>query len=191
MHGSNNPTGVDVRSDKDTIPFHPYYTIKDFVGFGVFFIVFACFVFFAPNYLGHPDNYIEANPMVTPEHIVPEWYFLPFYAILRSIPNKLGGVIAMVGAIMILFALPWIDKSKVRSGTYRPLFKKFYWIFIIDVAFLGYLGGQPPEGIFVMLSQMATLYYFVHFLLILPLINLIEKPLPEPNSINESYNKKG
>jgi ubiquinol-cytochrome c reductase cytochrome b subunit len=185
-HGSNNPTGVDVKTPKDTIPFHPYYTIKDFVGFGVYFIIFAGFVFFAPNYLGHPDNYIEANPMVTPEHIVPEWYFLPFYAILRSIPNKLAGVLAMFASIGILFALPWLDKSKVRSANYRPLFKKFYWIFVIDAVVLGYLGGKPPEGIYLIAGQIATLYYFFHFLVVVPVVSKIENTLPVPDSIDEA-----
>jgi ubiquinol-cytochrome c reductase cytochrome b subunit len=185
-HGSNNPLGVDVKTEKDTIPFHPYYTIKDCVGFGVFFIVFCYFVFFAPNYMGHPDNYIPANPLVTPAHIVPEWYFLPFYAILRSIPNKLGGVIGMFGAILILFALPWLDKSEVRSATFRPIFKKFYWLLIADCLLLGYVGGKPVEGIYITLGQIAAFYYFMHFLVIIPLICRIEKTSPLPNSISES-----
>lgn len=185
VHGSNNPTGVEVKSRRDTIPFHPYYTVKDFVGFGVFFIVFAYFVFYQPNYLGHPDNYIQADPMVTPPHIVPEWYFLPFYAILRAIPSKLGGVIAMFGAIAILFALPWLDKNKVKSATYRPLFKVFYWIFIADVLLLGYIGGNPPEGWYILFGRLATLYYFAHFLAIIPLLGVYEKTLPEPQSISE------
>ncbi len=185
-HGSNNPTGVEVKTEKDTIPFHPYYTIKDFVGFGVYFLIFAAFVFFAPNYLGHADNYIEANPMVTPEHIVPEWYFLPFYAILRSVPNKLAGVIAMFASIGILFALPWLDSSKVKSSNYRPLFRKFYWIFVIDAIILGFLGGKPPEGMYLIAGQIATLYYFFHFLVIVPVVSKIENTLPLPNSIDEA-----
>ena len=184
QHGSNNPTGVDAKTDKDTIPFHPYYTIKDFVGFVIYFILFAYFVFFAPDYLGHPDNYIPANPMVTPNHIVPEWYFLPFYAILRSIPDKLAGVVAMISSILILFALPWLDKSKVKSMAYRPLSRFFFWIFIADSILLGYLGGQPPEGIFVILGAFATFYYFTHFLLITPLVSRWEKTCPLPESID-------
>ena len=184
MHGSNNPTGVDVKSKKDTIPFHPYYTVKNFVGLGVYLIIFAYFVFYQPNYLGHPDNYIESNPMVTPEHIVPEWYFLPFYAILRAIPNKLGGVIAMFSAILILFFLPWLDYSKVRSASYRPIFKVTYWVFILDVVALGYIGGNPPEGIYILLGRLATFYYFLHFLVIVPLLSKYERHLPLPKSIS-------
>jgi ubiquinol-cytochrome c reductase cytochrome b subunit len=186
IHGSNNPTGVEVKSKSDTIPFHPYYTIKDFLGLGAFGLLFAYFVFYQPNYLGHPDNYIPANPMVTPEHIVPEWYFLPFYAILRSIPNKLGGVIAMFGAIFVLFLLPWLDTSKVRSGAYRPKFKIFYWIFIFDVIVLGFIGGNPPEGIYITIGMIATFYYFLHFLVILPILGKYEKTLPLPKSISDA-----
>ncbi|MCE3231959.1 MAG: cytochrome b [Rickettsiaceae bacterium] len=187
--GSNNPTGVEVKSDKDTIPFHPYYTVKDFFGFGVFFIVYAYFIFFYPNYLGHPDNYIPADPMVTPAHIVPEWYFLPFYAILRAIPDKLGGVVMMFGALLILFALPWLDTSKVKSGAYRPAFKIFFWLFAFNFVALAYLGGKPPEGIYVLASRAATLYYFAYFLLILPLLGKYEKTKQLPESIDTAYKK--
>lgn len=186
MHGSNNPTGVEVKSKKDTIPFHPYYTVKDFVGFGVFFLIYGYFVFFAPNYLGHPDNYIPADPMVTPAHIVPEWYFLPFYAILRAIPDKLGGVVMMFGSLLILFALPWLDSSKVKSGMFRPWFKAFFWLFTLNFILLGYLGAKPPEGIYVILSRCATFYYFAYFLLILPWLGKNEKTRPLPKSISES-----
>src|SRR3989338_9103168 len=137
--GSNNPAGVEIKTKKDIIPFHPYFTIKDMVGFCVFFLVFGYFLFFYPNSLGHPDNYIPANPMVTPAHIVPEWYFLPFYAILRAVPDKLGGVLMMFGAIMLLFFLPYLDRSKTISGAYRPLFKKFFWLFILNFIFFFYL----------------------------------------------------
>src|SRR5690606_19319844 len=130
----------------DAIPFHPYYTVKDCLGFGVFFFIFAWFIFFSPNSLGHPDNYIPANPMVTPAHIVPEWYFLPFYAILRAIPDKLGGVIAMFAAIIVLFFLPWIDRSKVRSAVFRPTYKVMFWLFVVDCIVLGYIGAKPAEG---------------------------------------------
>lgn len=188
--GSNNPTGVDPKSDKDTIPFHPYYTVKDFFGFGVFFLLYGYFIFFAPNYLGHPDNYIPADPMVTPAHIVPEWYFLPFYAILRAIPDKLGGVLFMFGALIVLFFLPWLDSSKVKSGAYRPLFKVFFWIFAVNFVMLGYLGGQPPEGIYVILSRLATAYYFIYFLAILPWLGKFEKTLPLPESIDAACKKK-
>ncbi|MDB2414493.1 cytochrome b/b6 [Rickettsiales bacterium] len=190
IHGSNNPTGVEVKTQKDTIPFHPYYTVKDFVGFGFFFILFAYFVFYEPNYLGHPDNYIPADPMVTPAHIVPEWYFLPFYAILRAIPDKLGGVLFMFGSILILFALPWLDTSKVKSGAYRTLFKPVYWLFIANFVFLGWLGGKPAEGIYVILARFATLYYFAYFLFFLPLLGKIEKTKPLPESISAACEGK-
>lgn len=189
IHGSSNPTGVEVKSEKDTIPFHPYYTIKDFLGFGVFLIIFSYFLFFHPNSLGHPDNYIPANPLVTPAHIVPEWYFLPFYAILRAIPSKLGGVIAMFSAILVLFALPWLDKSKVKSGRYRPMFKIAYWCFILDVITLGYIGGQPPEQPYVLIGQLCTFFYFSYFFLILPLLGKYEKTLELPESISSAYSK--
>ena len=190
--GSNNPTGVEVKGKQDTIPFHPYYTAKDGVGLGVFMIVFAVLLFFAPNFLGHADNYIPANPLSTPAHIVPEWYFWPFYAILRAftvdfiLPAKLWGVIAMFASILLLFFLPWLDGSPVRSGNYRPLFKKFFWVLVIDVLILGYCGGAPAEEPYVMISQLAAAYYFAHFLIILPIISKIERPLPLPNSITES-----
>lgn len=188
-HGSSNPTGVAVKSKKDTIPFHPYYTVKDFVGFGFFFILFAYFVFFEPNMLGHADNYIPANPMVTPAHIVPEWYFLPFYAILRAIPSKLGGVLMMFGSILILFALPWLDRCKVRSGRYRPLFRWFFALFVVNGILLGYLGGKPAEGLYVILARISTFYYFSYFLLVLPYLSKHEKTRPEPASISSSYEK--
>ncbi|MCC2645938.1 MAG: petB [Rickettsiaceae bacterium] len=183
QHGSNNPKGIDVKSEKDTIPFHPYYTVKDFFGFGVYFLIFAFFIFYEPNYLGHPDNYIPANPLVTPAHIVPEWYFLPFYAILRAVPSKLGGVILMFASIMILFFLPWIDRSLVRSANYRPMFKIAFWVFLADTLLLGYIGSQLPEEPFITIGRIATLYYFAHFLVIIPLICRFEKTLPLPESI--------
>ena len=192
--GSNNPTGVDVKGPQDTVPFHPYYTAKDGFGLGVFLIIFAIVVYFGPNFLGHPDNYIEANPLSTPAHIVPEWYFWPFYAILRAftfdfffVPAKLLGVIAMFASILLLFFLPWLDNSPVRSGNYRPLFKQFFWFGLIPcVLLLGYLGGAPAEEPYVMLSQLASAYYFAHFLIILPIIAKIERPLPLPGSITEA-----
>ena len=157
--------------------------MKDAFGMVAFLVVFAWFLFYAPNYMGHPDNYIEANPMVTPAHIVPEWYFLPFYAILRSIPDKLGGVIAMFGAIAVLFVLPWLDTSKVKSATYRPLYKQFFWILVICGVGLGYLGSQPADGGYVIASRILTAWYFFHFLVILPVLGLVEKPKPVPESI--------
>jgi ubiquinol-cytochrome c reductase cytochrome b/c1 subunit len=180
---SNNPLGIDYKGPQDFIPFHPYYTIKDAFGAGVFLILFAIFLFYAPNYMGHPDNYIPADPLVTPAHIVPEWYFLPFYAILRAIPDKLGGVLAMGASIFILFLLPWLDTSRIRSATFRPVFKWFFWLLMIDLVVLGFCGANPPEGFWVPLSQVATVYYFLHFLILLPLIGWFERPRPLPDSI--------
>jgi quinol-cytochrome oxidoreductase complex cytochrome b subunit len=183
VHKSNNPLGVEMKTPKDSIAFHPYYTVKDMFGLGVFLVVFGFWVFYFPNYLGHPDNYIPANPLQTPPHIVPEWYLLPFYAILRAIPSKLGGVIAMVASLGILFLVPWLDTSRVRSATFRPIFKQFYWLLVADVLVLGYVGAQPAEGIFVHIGRIATAYYFVHFILVLPLVGWLERPKPVPDSI--------
>jgi ubiquinol-cytochrome c reductase cytochrome b subunit len=189
--GNNNPTGIQPKSKQDTVPFHPYYTMKDLFAIVVFMIFFAYFVFYIPNYMGHADNYIEADPLVTPAHIVPEWYFLPFYAILRAVPDKLGGVILMFGAIAVMFVLPWLDTSKVRSGTYRPLFKQFFWIFAAVCVGLGYLGAMPAEGLYVVFARIFTAYYFAHFLIILPLLGFLEKPKPTPNSISEAVLASG
>ncbi|NBC33218.1 MAG: cytochrome b [Alphaproteobacteria bacterium] len=183
--GSNNPLGIEPKSKRDTLPFHPYYTIKDMFGLGVFLIFWAMFVFFAPNYLGHPDNYIPADPLVTPPHIVPEWYFLPFYAILRAVPDKLFGVILLFGAIVVLFFLPWLDTSKVRSTRFRPVYKWFFWLFVVDCVVLGYCGAMPAEGIWLVLSQLGTIYYFGFFLVIMPLVGKFERPRPLPASISE------
>jgi ubiquinol-cytochrome c reductase cytochrome b subunit len=188
--GSNNPSGVPMKSKKDSIPFHPYFTIKDMVGFVMFFIIFGYFLFFYPNALGHPDNYIPANPLVTPAHIVPEWYFLPFYAILRAVPDKLGGVLMMFGAIILLFFLPYLDKSKVRSGAFRPTFQKFFYVFIINFVFLGWLGKSPADGWYVWASRLSTMYYYAYFLLVLPMLPKFEKTLPVPESIDEHYKSK-
>ena len=169
--GNNNPVGIDIKKpSKDTVPFHPYIVIKDGFALLMFMIVFAFFVFYTPNILGHADNYIEANPMVTPAHIVPEWYLLPFYAILRSVPDKLLGVVAMLSAILILAALPWLDTSKIRSAVFRPLYKQFYWILVADVLILGYMGAMPAEGLYLLIARVATAYYFLHFLVILPVL---------------------
>jgi len=186
---SNNPLGIDYKGPQDFIPFHPYYTIKDAVGAGVFFIVFALFVFYAPNYMGHPDNYTPANPLVTPAHIVPEWYFLPFYAILRAVPDiwfipaKLAGVIAMFGSIFVLFVIPWLDTSRVRSSTFRPVYRWFFLLLIVDVIVLGFAGANPPEGTWLVLGRIATAYYFLHFIILMPLIGWFERPRPLPDSI--------
>ena len=190
--GSSNPTGVEVKTEKDTLPFHPFYTAKDGWFAGAFLTIYAAVVFFAPNALGHPDNYIPANPLATPAHIVPEWYFWPFYAILRAftvdfiIPAKLWGVLAMFASILLLFFLPWLDRSPVRSGHYRPVFKRFYWLLVFDVLILGLCGMKPAEQPWVAVSQIAAAYYFAHFLIILPLVSKFERPLPLPNSISES-----
>ncbi|WP_181702560.1 cytochrome b [Chthonobacter albigriseus] len=188
--GQNNPTGVDVKSTKDTVPFTPFATMKDGLALVWFLVFYLWFVFYQPNFLGHPDNYQVANPLVTPAHIVPEWYFLPFYAILRAITfdigpinSKLGGVIAMFGSIAILVFLPWLDTSKVRSARYRPLYKIFFWVFAVVCVFLGWLGSRPAEGTYVAMAQAATAYYFAHFLIVLPLLGFLETPKPLPVSI--------
>jgi ubiquinol-cytochrome c reductase cytochrome b subunit len=183
--GNGNPLGVAVKKRQDVVPFHPYYTTKDLFGLSVFLILFAWFVFYAPNYLGHPDNYIPADPLQTPAHIVPEWYFLPFYAILRSIPNEIGGVIAFAAAVLVLFFVPWLDRSKVRSARFRPLYRQFFWILVVDCIGLGYLGSQEPAGGYIIASRILTAYYFAHFLIIMPLVSWVEKPKPLPDSISE------
>ena len=200
--GNNNPAGVDVKSKEDTVPFHPYYTVKDGFAISVFLLMYAAFVFFNPNALGDAVNYVPANPLVTPAHIVPEWYLLPFYAILRAVPDKLMGVIFMGGAIAMLFLLPWLDTSKVRSMRYRPTAKLYFFIFVIVTMILGYCGGQLPDNKIipglttfqvaasdlnsvVWLSRLATAYYFAYFLIILPVLGLTETPLPQPESISE------
>ncbi|SEM49233.1 ubiquinol-cytochrome c reductase cytochrome b subunit [Sphingomonas gellani] len=194
--GSNNPTGVEVKGEQDTVPFHPYYTAKDAVGLGVFMLVFALLLFFSPNLLGHPDNYIEANPLSTPAHIVPEWYFLPFYAILKSftanfiLDAKLWGVLAMFGSILLLFFLPWLDSSPVRSANFRPLYRKFLGVLLLDVLVLGYVGGAEPSPGVILLGQIASIYYFAHFLIILPIVARSERPRPLPNSITEAVLEK-
>jgi ubiquinol-cytochrome c reductase cytochrome b subunit len=190
-YGSNNPTGIEPKGKQDQVPFHPYYTVKDLFGLGVFLIALSLIVFYAPNYLGHADNYIPADPLVTPAHIVPEWYFLPFYAILRAVPDKLGGVVLMFGSVLVLFALPWLDRSRVRSGKYRPIFKQFYWLLVLDCIILGYVGAMPAEGIWIPIGQVATAYYFAYFLVILPLLGVFERPKPLPNSISDPVLKGG
>jgi ubiquinol-cytochrome c reductase cytochrome b subunit len=193
INGSSNPTGVEVKEEQDTVPFHPYYTAKDGFGLAIFLIAFAGLLFFAPNLLGEAVNYIPANPLSTPEHIVPEWYFWPFYAILRAftvnflwVPAKLWGVIAMFASIALLFILPWLDRSPVRSATYRPLYRIFFWLLVVDVLILGFCGKAPPVEPYVRISQLASAWYFAHFLIILPIISRIERPLPLPNSITEA-----
>ncbi len=191
VHKSNNPLGIDVKGPQDTIPFHPYYTIKDLVGLGVFLLVLAGMVFFAPNALLSPDNYIPADPLVTPTHIVPEWYFLPFYAILRAIPDKLLGVVAMFGSILILFAMPWLDTSPVRSAKFRLIYKYVYWFLVADVVVLTWVGANLPEGKFILIGQLSTAYYFLHFLVVMPLIGKLEPTRPVPESIATAVLKGG
>lgn len=188
--GSNNPLGIDIKGPQDSVPFNPYVTLKDGFAVVVFFIFYMGFVFYAPNYLGHPDNYIPANPLVTPAHIVPEWYFLPFYAILRAVPDKLGGVLAMFGAIAVLFVLPWLDTSKVRSCKFRPIYRQFFWILVIDCLVLGYAGAMPAEGSWLLIARIGTIYYFFHFLVLLPVLGKLESVPQLPASIAESVLKK-
>ena len=203
--GQNNPVGILIPKDrqaKDTLPFHPYYTVKDGFAVILFLLLFSYFVFFNPNALGHADNYIPANPLVTPAHIVPEWYLLPFYAVLRAVPDKFGGVMAMFGAIGVLFVLPWLDTSRVRSMRYRPVMKIFFVLFIVNMFILGWCGAELPDAhvignfstftlvdgdlnSFLWLGRLSTLFYFAFFLVIMPLVGLREKPLPIPESISE------
>jgi ubiquinol-cytochrome c reductase cytochrome b/c1 subunit len=191
QHGSNNPLGIDRKSPKDSIPFHPYYTVKDAFGTGVFLLIYFGLVFYAQEGLGNVDNNIPADSMQTPASIVPEWYLLPFYAILRSVPNilfieaKLAGVIAMVSAILILLFLPWLDRSPVRSASFRPIYRVMFWLFLICCLVLGWVGSQHPEGAPLIIGRVATVYYFLHFLVLLPLVSRIEKPKPLPESISQ------
>ena len=195
--GQTNPTGVEVKSKTDTVAFTPYATLKDALGVSVFLLVYAWFVFYMPNFLGHPDNYIPADALKTPAHIVPEWYYLPFYAMLRAITfnigpidSKLGGVLVMFGSIIVLFFLPWLDTSKVRSAVYRPWYKLFFWIFVVNAIMLGWLGSRPAEGLYVVMSQIGTLYYFGFFFVVMPVLGLIETPKRIPNSITEAVLEK-
>jgi len=209
--GNNNPTGVEVRrsskkeAEADTLPFWPYFVIKDLFALAVILAVFFAIVGFMPNYLGHPDNYIEANPLVTPAHIVPEWYFLPFYAILRAfdgdvwvviltsfltggiVDAKFFGVLAMFGSIVVMALAPWLDTSSVRSGRYRPMFKWWFWLFIVNFFVLMWAGAMPAEGIYPYIALIGSAYWFAYFLIILPLLGVIEKPLPQPATIEEDF----
>ena len=209
--GNNNPTGVEVRraskaeAAKDTLPFWPYFVIKDLFALCVILVIFFAVVGFMPNYLGHPDNYIEANPLVTPAHIVPEWYFLPFYAILRAftadvwvvqianfltggiIAAKFFGVMAMFGAIFILVLVPWLDTSPVRSGRYRPMFRWWFYLLVIDFIILIWLGAQPAEPPYSNYALIATGYWYGYFLVVLPLLGVIEKAKPQPETIEDDF----
>ena len=211
--GNNNPTGVEVRrgskeeAKKDTVPFWPYFVIKDLFALAVILAVFFAIVGFMPNYLGHPDNYIEGNPLVTPTHIVPEWYFLPFYAILRAftsevwvvqiasfltggiIDAKFFGVLAMFGALVVMALVPWLDTSSVRSGRYRPMFKWWFWLLVIDFMVLMWLGAQPAEEPYATFALIASAYWFGYFLVILPILGVVEKPLPQPETIEDDFDE--
>jgi quinol-cytochrome oxidoreductase complex cytochrome b subunit len=187
---SNNPLGIDIKSDKDVIPFHPYYTVRDLFGMSAMLFVLFVFTFFVPNMLGETVNYVKANPLQTPPHIVPEWYLLPYYAILRAIPDKLGGVVAMLASVLILFVLPWLDTSKVRSARFRPIYKQLFWVFFADCVVLGWVGAHPPEGVYIMIARICTAYYFAHFLLIMPIVGKLERPRPLPESIHEAVLKR-
>jgi ubiquinol-cytochrome c reductase cytochrome b/c1 subunit len=207
QHGSGNPLGIDSKGPQDSIPFHPYYTVKDMFGLGVFLIVYAAFVFYMPDALGDPQNYVPANPLQTPPEIVPEWYFLPFYAMLRSVPDilfiqaKLAGVIAMFSSIFVLFFLPWLDTSRVRSAHFRPVYKWVFWLLLLDVIMLGWVGAHRPDLpafhifghpiTYISIGQIGTLYYFFHFLVLFPLIGWFERPLPLPTSIATAVTPKG
>jgi ubiquinol-cytochrome c reductase cytochrome b subunit len=184
--GQNSPTGLDIKTASDAVPMSPYATSKDAVGMFAFLLLFAWFTFFLPDYLGHADNYTQANPLVTPPHIVPEWYFLPFYAILRAIPSKLLGVIAMFAAIAILLFAPWLDTSRVRSTKFRPIYRYFFWFFVFSCVALGWLGSKPPDAEYVFWARVFTIYYFAHFLLVMPLVGWLETPLKVPGSITEA-----
>jgi quinol-cytochrome oxidoreductase complex cytochrome b subunit len=191
--GNNNPLGIDVKSPQDTVPFHPYYTVKDGFYLALFVMLFMWLTFFQPEYLSHPINREPANPLVTPPHIVPEWYFLAFYAILRSVPDKLMGVIALFGSLIVLFFVPWLDTARTRSARYRPLYKQFFWIFFAVCVLLTYVGSQPVDATIpnteiplLWLGRLGTLYYFAHFLIIMPIVGWVETPKPVPDSIAKS-----
>src|SRR6185437_7186038 len=196
QHGSNNPLGIDRKGPQDSIPFHPYYTIKDMFGLGVFLIIYCVFIFYLPNALGDTQNYVQANPLQTPPEIVPEWYFLPFYAILRSVPDilfipaKLAGVLCLFGAIAVLFFLPWLDTSRVRSARFRPIYKWVFWLLVLDVLALGVVGAHRPEGWYIVIGRVATLYYFIHFIVLFPVIGWLERPLPLPTSISAAVTRR-
>ncbi|MEM8555561.1 MAG: cytochrome b, partial [Pseudomonadota bacterium] len=203
--------GVPVRTDnkdvvkRDTLPFWPYFVIKDLFALALVLLIFFAVVGFMPNYLGHPDNYIEANPLATPAHIVPEWYFLPFYAILRAFDSevwlviavewisfgivdaKFFGVLAMFGAIAVMAAAPWLDTSSVRSGRYRPMFKGFFYVFCVNFVVLTWVGAMPAEGIYPYIALIGSTYWFAYFLVILPLLGVFEKPLPHVETIEQDF----
>ena len=182
--GSSNPLGIEVKGPQDTLPFHPYYTSKDGLGLCAFLLVFAVLVFYLPNLLTQSDNYIEANPFSTPSDITPEWYFAPFYAILRAVPSKLGGLLLSSGAVLVLFAVPWLDTSPVRSARFRPIYRRMMTALVIAFVALLAAGLHPPAGVWLLLARLATLYWFLHFLVLMPLLGHVERTLPVPDSIS-------
>jgi quinol-cytochrome oxidoreductase complex cytochrome b subunit len=184
--GSNNPLGIN--TNVDTVSFYPYFYVKDLFSFLILVVFFSFFVFYYPNALGHTDNYIPANPLSTPAHIVPEWYFLPFYAILRSIPDKLGGVVAMISAILILLLLPFINTSKIRSSKFRPIFGIAYWFLVSDFLLLGWIGQKPVETPYIEVGMIATAFYFLFLLVLVPVIGLLESKMIS-EKINDNSNK--
>ncbi|MDE3177003.1 MAG: cytochrome b N-terminal domain-containing protein, partial [Pseudomonadota bacterium] len=190
--GQNNPDGVEVKDvQRDTVAFTPYATIKDMFAVCVFFVIYAWFVFYIPNYLLDADNSNPANPLMTPAHIVPEWYLLPFYAILRAIPNKLMGVLALAAALGLLAFLPWLDTSPIKSGKYRPMFRFFFWIFVICCVGLGYLGSQEVSDSATLVARILSLGYFGYLIVVLPVLGLVEKTKPVPASIADAVLPQG
>ena len=190
VHGSNNPTGIEVKSSEDTVKFYPYMLVKDTLAFCVFGVVISAVIFFGPNLMAEVDNYIPADPLVTPAHIVPNWYLAPFYAILRAVPDKLGGVVLMFGAIIVLFVLPWLDRSKIKSCTYRPIYRWLMILFFINFFILGYVGLKPATGTYLLVARIGVIYYFGFLLILTPYIHKIEKNIVLPESINDIYKKK-
>ena len=187
VHGSNNPAGIDIKSKNDTVRFFPYMVMKDALATCVFGVIISAVIFFGPNLMAEVDNYIPADPLVTPAHIVPNWYLAPFYAILRAIPDKLGGVLLMFGSIAILFVLPWLDRSKVRSCNFRPIYKWFVMLFFVNFFILGYVGMMPAEGIYLLIARIGLVYYFAFLLILTPFIGKIEKSKSLPASISDTY----
>jgi len=181
---SGNPLGLN--SQVDRVSFHPYHTVKDLFGLLLFMALFSYFLFFNPNMLGHSDNYIPANPMVTPPHIVPEWYYLPMYAVLRVIPNKLGGVIGMFGFILVLLILPFTNTSQIRSSSFRPLHKHLYWLLVVDCLLLGWVGGNSPEAPYTWIGLAGTVYYFLYMIVLIPLVGSIENVLLRAGVVTEA-----
>jgi quinol-cytochrome oxidoreductase complex cytochrome b subunit len=190
IHGSNNPTGVEIKSERDSVKFSPYMIVKDALAMCVFGVIISVVIFFGPNLMAEVDNYIPADPLVTPSHIVANWYLAPFYAMLRAVPDKLGGVALMFAAIVILYVLPWLDTSKTRSCNYRPIYKWFMLLFFVNFFVLGYVGMKPAEGTYLLIARLGLVYYFVFFLVLTPIIGKFEKPKKIPASISDAFSDK-